>query len=57
MRTAYASVRRPLCRPTFIKLVRTQLVAVIRGDRLEALWLCALTLGLRKGELLGLRCR
>jgi integrase len=32
-----------------------RLVAVIKGDRFEALWLCALTLGLRKGELLGLR--
>jgi integrase len=31
------------------------LVAMVSGDRLEALWLCALTLGLRKGELLGLR--
>jgi len=31
------------------------LVALIKGDRFEALWLCALTLGLRKGELLGLR--
>jgi integrase len=29
--------------------------AVIKGDRFEALWLCAPTLGLRKGELLGLR--
>ena len=28
---------------------------MIKGDRFEALWLCALTLGLRKGELLGLR--
>lgn len=26
-----------------------------RGDRLEALWVTALTLGLRRGELLGLR--
>jgi len=32
-----------------------RLVAVIRGDRFEAAWLCALTLGLRLGELLGLR--
>jgi integrase len=32
-----------------------RLVGVIRGDRLEALWICALTLGLRRGELLGLR--
>jgi integrase len=32
-----------------------RLVGVIRGDRFEALWVCALTLGLRKGELLGLR--
>jgi integrase len=32
-----------------------RLVAAIRGDHLEALWLCALTLGLRRGELLGLK--
>jgi integrase len=32
-----------------------RLVGAIRGDRFEALWICALTLGLRKGELLGLR--
>ncbi len=32
-----------------------RLVGLIKGDRFEALWLCALTLGLRKGELLGLR--
>ena len=31
------------------------LLASIRGDRLEALWVCALSLGLRRGELLGLR--
>jgi integrase len=32
-----------------------RLVSSIRGDRFEALWVCALTLGMRKGELLGLR--
>ena len=32
-----------------------RLVSAIRGDPLEALWLCALTLGLRSGELLGLQ--
>jgi integrase len=32
-----------------------RLLRVIKGDRFEALWICALTLGLRKGELLGLR--
>jgi integrase len=32
-----------------------RLVGVVQGDRFEALWVCALTLGLRKGELLGLR--
>lgn len=31
-----------------------RLVGAIQGDRFEALWVCALTLGLRKGELLGL---
>ena len=31
------------------------LLLSIRGDRLEALWACALALGLRRGELLGLR--
>src|SRR5262249_6486760 len=32
-----------------------RLIEAIRGDRLEALWVCALTVGLRRGELLGLR--
>ncbi|MFJ2032808.1 tyrosine-type recombinase/integrase [Streptosporangium sp. NPDC087985] len=32
-----------------------RLLAVIKDDRLEAFWICALTLGLRRGELLGLR--
>jgi integrase len=31
------------------------LLNAVRGDRLEALWYLALTLGLRRGELLGLR--
>lgn len=33
-----------------------RLVRVIRSDRFEALWTFALTLGMRKGELLGLHC-
>jgi integrase len=32
-----------------------RLAGAVRGDRFEALWVCALTLGLRRGELLGLR--
>ncbi|WP_219912511.1 site-specific integrase [Nonomuraea fuscirosea] len=32
-----------------------RLLDVIKDDRLEAFWVCALTLGLRRGELLGLR--
>lgn len=32
-----------------------RLIDAVQGDRLEALWVCALTLGLRRGELLGLR--
>lgn len=32
-----------------------QLLAAVRGERLEALYILALTLGLRQGELLGLR--
>ncbi|MGC1214735.1 MAG: tyrosine-type recombinase/integrase [Micromonospora sp.] len=32
-----------------------RLIERFRGDRLEALWVCALTVGLRRGELLGLR--
>lgn len=32
-----------------------RLLAVVRGDRLEALWTLALVTGLREGELLGLR--
>lgn len=31
-----------------------RLMGTVRGDRFEALWVCALTLGLRKGGLLGL---
>lgn len=31
------------------------IIAAVRGDRLEALWLAALGTGLRQGELLGLR--
>ena len=32
-----------------------RLIEAIRGSRYEALWVCALTLGLRRAELLGLR--
>lgn len=32
-----------------------RLLESIRGDRLETAWVCALSLGLRRGELLGLR--
>ncbi|WP_083731264.1 MULTISPECIES: site-specific integrase [Protofrankia] len=32
-----------------------RLIEVLRGDRLEALFACALMLGLRRGEILGLR--
>ncbi|MEU7870926.1 site-specific integrase [Dactylosporangium sp. NPDC049140] len=32
-----------------------RLIQTIQGDRLEALWVTALTVGLRRGELLGLR--
>jgi len=32
-----------------------RIIAAVRGDRLEALWLAALGTGLRQGELLGLR--
>jgi integrase len=32
-----------------------RLLAVLRGHRLEALYVCALTVGLRRGELLGQR--
>lgn len=32
-----------------------QILAAVRGDRLEALWVAALGTGLRQGELLGLR--
>jgi hypothetical protein len=31
------------------------LLETMRGDRLEGLWVCALSLGLRRGELLGIR--
>lgn len=34
-----------------------QFLAAVRGDYLEPLWVCAITLGLRQGELLGLRWR
>ncbi len=50
---------RPAASPEEVRVLSVneakQLVSVIKADRLEALWLCALTVGLRKGELLGLR--
>lgn len=52
-------VRPPSARREEVRVLAVEearrLVGVIRGDRFEALWVCALTLGLRKGELLGLR--
>lgn len=42
--------RRALTLPDARRLIQS-----IRGDRLEALWICALSLGLRRSELLGLR--
>lgn len=45
---------RPERRALTIKEARALLTS-IRGDRLQALWVCALSLGLRRGELLGLR--
>ena len=51
-------VRPPKARREEVRVLTVEdarrLVHVIRGDRFEALWVCALTLGLRKGELLGL---
>jgi len=51
-------VRPPRVRREEVRVLTTEdarrLVGVIRADRFEALWICALTLGLRKGELLGL---
>jgi integrase len=52
-------VRPPSARREEVRVLTVEdarrLVDVIQGDRFEALWVCALILGLRKGELLGLR--
>jgi integrase len=59
VRNAAKAVRPPaLHRPERRALTVTEarrLLKVIAGDRLEAVWVCALSLGLRRGELLGLR--
>jgi integrase len=51
-------VRPPNARREEVRVLMVEdarrLIRVVRGDRFEALWVCALTLGLRKGELLGL---
>ena len=53
------AVRPPSVRPAERRALTIdeakRLIDTIRGDRLEALWVCALTVGLRRGELLGLR--
>jgi integrase len=58
-RNVAKQVRPPVTRRDEVRVLTVEdarrLVGVIRGDRFEALWVCALTLGLRKGELLGLR--
>lgn len=48
------ALRRPERRALTVPKAK-HLVEVVRGHRLEALWICALSLGLRRGELLGLR--
>ncbi|MDH2429289.1 tyrosine-type recombinase/integrase [Sphaerisporangium sp. TRM90804] len=48
------SVKRDEARVLTIEEAKS-LINTIKGDRLEAFWICALTLGLRRGELLGLR--
>ncbi|MEV7012258.1 site-specific integrase [Streptosporangium sp. NPDC051022] len=48
------SVRREEARGLTIEEAK-RLLTAIEGDRLEAFWICALTLVLRRGELLGLR--
>jgi Phage integrase, N-terminal SAM-like domain len=54
-RNAAKMVRPPQARREEIRALTVEdarrLVVVIHGDRFEALWLCALTLGLRLGEL------
>jgi len=58
-RNVARQVRPPVAQREEVRVLAVEdarrLVGVIRGDRFEALWVCALTLGLRKGELLGLR--
>ncbi len=58
-RNAARAVRAPSVRPVERQVLAVEdarrLIESIRGDRLDALWLCALTVGLRRGELLGLR--
>ena len=58
-RNAARAVRPPSVRPVERQVLTVEdarrLIESIRGDRLEALWVCALTVGLRRGELLGLR--
>jgi integrase len=58
-RNVAKQVRPPVAQREEVRVLAVEdarrLVGVIRGDRFEALWVCALTLGLRKGELLGLR--
>ncbi len=58
-RNAARAVRAPTVRQIERQVLSVEdarrLIESIRGDRLEALWLCALTVGLRRGELLGLR--
>jgi integrase len=58
-RNVAKQVRPPVTQREEVRVLAVEdarrLVGVIRGDRFEALWICALTLGLRKGELLGLR--
>jgi integrase len=58
-RNVAKQVRPPVTQREEVRVLTVEdarrLVGVIRGDRFEELWVCALTLGLRKGELLGLR--
>jgi integrase len=58
-RNAAASVKRPQPRKTEIRPLDTEqvrtLLETVSGDRLEALYVVAVTAGLREGELLALR--
>src|SRR5690242_4398364 len=49
-----SSLNRPERRALTIEECR-RLLDALQGHRLEALYVCALTVGLRRGELLGLR--